>query len=223
MESCSHSHFAGSSRCLRQLPHRFAVSRPLVQTRCQAPPRGTEFGKESRIGKAPILIPKGVQLTLTRDLLKVKGPKGELELAIPEIVEIEQQGDALRVFKTEASRKANEVHGLIRALANNMVVGTSTGWTKTLSLVGVGYRASVSGSKLILNLGYSHPIEMDFPKGVTVAVEKQTTVVISGYDKEQVGQFAAKVRAKRPPEPYKQKGVRYVDEVVRKKEGKRGK
>lgn len=121
------------------------------------------------------------------------------------------------------SRAANATHGLVRALASNMVTGTTEGFTKTLSMVGVGYRAAIKGDVLTLSLGYSHPVEMKVPAGLKCEVEKNTTIHIHGADKAVVGQFAADVRAKRPPEPYKQKGVRYVDEVVRKKEGKRGK
>lgn len=130
---------------------------------------------------------------------------------------------ALRVYKKVESRAANATHGLVRALAANMVHGTTTGFTKTLSMVGVGYRAAMKGDVLVLSLGYSHPVEMPVPKGLAVSIEKTTTIHISGADKAQVGQFAADVRAKRPPEPYKGKGVRYVDEYVRRKEGKRGK
>ena len=129
----------------------------------------------------------------------------------------------LRVYKKVESRAANATHGLVRALASNMVVGTSTGFTKTLTMIGVGYRSSIAGSKLTLNLGFSHPIEMEVPKTLEVKVEKTTTILITGADKAEVGQFAANIRKLRPPEPYKGKGVRYEDEFVRRKEGKRGK
>jgi large subunit ribosomal protein L6 len=132
-------------------------------------------------------------------------------------------GNVYKVVRVNDTRKADMQHGLSRSLLNNMVLGVSNGFTKTLSLVGVGYRAAVSGANLTLSLGYSHPVEMAVPKGLEVKVEKNTTIIISGYDKELVGQFAANVRAKREPEPYKGKGVRYSDEVVRRKEGKRGK
>ena len=127
------------------------------------------------------------------------------------------------MYKKVESRAANATHGLVRALAANMVHGTTEGFTKTLSMVGVGYRAAMKGDVLVLSLGYSHPVEMPVPAGLAVAVEKSTTLHITGADKQAVGQFAADVRAKRPPEPYKGKGVRYVDEFVRRKEGKRGK
>lgn len=136
---------------------------------------------------------------------------------------LQLEDGTLRVYKKVETRAANATHGLVRALASNMVVGTSTGFTKTLTMIGIGYRSSVAGDKLTLNLGYSHPIEMEVPKGLEVKVEKTTTIHITGADKAVVGQFAADIRKLRPPEPYKGKGVRYEDEFVRRKEGKRGK
>ncbi len=156
-------------------------------------------------------------------LVTLQGPKGELIRTFPDLVTFEQEGNILKVVRVNETRQANCLHGLSRSLLNSMVVGVSTGFTKTLSLVGVGYKAAVNGQNLTLNLGYSHPIEMPVPKGLEVKVEKNTTVIVSGFDKEVVGQFAADVRSKREPEPYKGKGVRYVDEYVRRKEGKRGK
>lgn len=153
----------------------------------------------------------------------VQGPKGELSRTLPSLVTIEQQDKVVKVLRVSETRQADEQHGLSRTLVNNMVVGVSEGFTKTLSLVGVGYRAAASGSNLTLTLGYSHPVEMPVPQGLEVKVEKNTTVIVSGSDKEAVGQFAANIRSKRKPEPYKGKGVRYVDEYVRRKEGKRGK
>lgn len=144
--------------------------------------------------------------------------------AIPPLVSVEKsEGNVYKVVVADGSRQAKQQHGLMRSLLYNMVTGVSTGFTKTLSLVGVGYRAQVSGKSLVLSLGYSHPVEMEIPQGLEVKVEKNTTIYISGYDKEQVGQFAADVRSKREPEPYKGKGVRYADEYVARKEGKRGK
>lgn len=130
---------------------------------------------------------------------------------------------SLRVYKKVETRAANATHGLVRALASNMVTGTSVGFTKTMTMTGVGYRAAVSGKTLTLNLGFSHPVEMPIPEGLTVTVEKATTLHVSGADKCQVGQFAADIRKLRPPEPYKGKGIRYDGEFVRRKEGKRGK
>jgi len=138
-------------------------------------------------------------------------------------VSISQEGSTITVAKTQDTKKADQMHGLARSLVNNMVQGVDQGYEKTLKLIGVGYRAQASGKTLTLSLGYSHPVEMAVPDGVDVKVEKNTTVVVSGYDKEQVGQFAADIRSKREPEPYKGKGVRYEDEYVARKEGKRGK
>lgn len=153
-----------------------------------------------------------------------QGPKGELERTLPPLVRIEQrEGNILKVDRVNETRQANQQHGLSRSLVSNMVVGVSSGFSKTLSMIGVGYKAAVDKNNLTLNLGYSHPIEMPVPAGLEVKVERNTTVVVSGFDKELVGQFAANVRSKREPEPYKGKGVRYVDEYVRRKEGKRGK
>ncbi|KAG7673020.1 hypothetical protein Ndes2437B_g01127 [Nannochloris sp. 'desiccata'] len=196
--------------------------RPAVQ-RQQRSPVAQVVAKQSRIGKLPIVVPDKVQVTLDGNTLKVKGPKGELNRTFPELVTIEQEGNVLKVLRVNETRQANCLHGLSRSLLNSMVVGVSDGFTKTLSLIGVGYKAAVNGQNLTLNLGYSHPIEMPVPKGLEVKVEKNTTVIVSGFDKELVGQFAADVRSKREPEPYKGKGVRYVDEYVRRKEGKRGK
>lgn len=179
--------------------------------------------KESRIGKAPVKIPAGVQYTLTGQHLKVKGPKGELEWTFPDLIVINEEDGALRFRKKVESLKANQLHGLSRTLAANMVEGTSVGFSKTLNLIGVGYRAAVQGNKLTLNLGFSHPVELEISSGLSVQVEKNTTLIISGYDKEQVGQFCATIRAKRPPEPYKGKGVRFAGEYIKLKEGKRGK
>lgn len=179
--------------------------------------------KFSRIGKQPITVPSSVTIKLDGQHVHVKGPKGELQRTLPDLVIVSQEGNVVSVQRAEESRKANQMHGLSRTLVNNMVVGVSEGYTKQLSLVGVGYRAAVAGSTLTLNLGYSHPVEMPVPKGLEVKVEKNTTIFVSGFDKELVGQFAATIRSKREPEPYKGKGVRYHDEVVRRKEGKRGK
>lgn len=156
-------------------------------------------------------------------VLHLQGPRGELERTLPNLVTLNQEGNILRIERVNETRQANQQHGLCRSLVNSMVVGVHDGFTKTLSLVGVGYKAAVSGKNLTLNLGYSHPIEMEVPAGLEVKVEKNTTILVTGFNKELVGQFSADVRGKREPEPYKGKGVRYVDEVVRRKEGKRGK
>eukprot|EP00887_Chlorella_sp_A99_P003397 scaffold7.g3397.t1 len=180
-------------------------------------------GKLSRIGKQPVPLPDKVQVTLDGQTVKVKGPRGELQRTLHPLVRVSQGEKQLLVERVNDSRQANALHGLSRSLVANMVTGVDAGFTRTLQMVGVGYRAAVAGSKITLSLGYSHPVEMDIPKGLEAKVEKNTTIFITGSDKELVGQFAADIRSKRRPEPYKGKGVRYSDEVVRRKEGKRGK
>lgn len=180
--------------------------------------------KESRIGKQPIPVPSNVTLLMNGQDLKVKGPLGELALTYPnEIVVEKQESGALRVKKAVETRRANEMHGLFRTLTNNMVVGVSKGFEKKLQLIGTGYRATVEGKDIVLNLGFSHPVRMAIPEDLQVKVEENTRITVSGYDKSNIGQFAASIRKWRPPEPYKGKGVRYADEVVRRKEGKAGK
>ena len=177
----------------------------------------------SRIGKSPIPIPDKVTVNLAGLSVTVKGPKGELSRTLPEGVSISQEGDHLQVSPTSQARLSRERHGLSRTLVANMIEGVSQGFTRKLEIVGVGYRAQVQGKKLVVSAGYSHPVEMEPPAGVTFAVENNTTVIVSGADKEVVGNEAAKVRAIRPPEPYKGKGIRYQDEVIRRKAGKAGK
>ncbi|XP_023530191.1 50S ribosomal protein L6, chloroplastic [Cucurbita pepo subsp. pepo] len=180
--------------------------------------------KESRIGKQPIQVPSNVTITLQGQDLKVKGPLGELSLLYPREVKIERDdAGILRVKKALETRRANQMHGLFRTLTDNMVVGVSKGFEKKLQLVGVGYRAMLEGKDLVLNLGFSHPVRMAIPDGLQVKVEENTRITVSGYDKCAIGQFAASIRQWRPPEPYKGKGVKYADEVVRRKEGKAGK
>ncbi|KAI4383262.1 hypothetical protein MLD38_009123 [Melastoma candidum] len=180
--------------------------------------------KESRIGKQPIEVPKNVTLTMEDQFLKVKGPLGELSQIYPrEVVLVREESGVLRVKKAVETRRANQMHGLFRTLTDNMVVGVSKGFEKRLQLVGVGYRAMLEGKDLVLSLGFSHPVRMEIPPGIQVKVEENTRIVVSGYDKCAIGQFAASVRKWRPPEPYKGKGVKYADEVVRRKEGKAGK
>ncbi|XP_054811047.1 50S ribosomal protein L6, chloroplastic [Prosopis cineraria] len=180
--------------------------------------------KESRIGKQPIEVPSNVTITLEGKDLKVKGPLGELALTYPREVILERmESGILRVRKAVETRRANQMHGLFRTLTDNMLVGVSKGFEKKLQLVGVGYRAAVEGKDLILNLGFSHPVKMAIPEGLKVKVEDNTRITVSGYDKSEIGQFAASVRRWRPPEPYKGKGIKYADEVVRRKEGKAGK
>jgi large subunit ribosomal protein L6 len=173
----------------------------------------------SRIGKKPIPVPNGVKVALGEQM-RVEGPKGSLSVPIPPGIKVEQRGGEL-VLEREHDRLA-PLHGLARALAANAVTGVSTGWTRELDIVGIGYRAEVKGKFATFWLGYSHPIEFVLPDGVQMSVDKQTHVVVSGHDRQQVGQVAAMVRALRPPEPYKNKGIRYTGEKLRKKVGKAG-
>ena len=177
----------------------------------------------SRIGKRPITIPAKVEVTIDGLSVKVKGPKGNLSRELPSLVAIAKEGEQLQVTRNNDSRKARERHGLSRTLVANMIEGVSKGFEKKLQIIGVGYRAQAQGSKLTLNVGYSKPVEMQMPEGISVAVNSNTEVVVSGIDKELVGNVAAKIRAVRPPEVYKGKGIRYLGEYVRRKVGKSGK
>ncbi|KAG8098177.1 hypothetical protein GUJ93_ZPchr0013g35114 [Zizania palustris] len=186
--------------------------------------RKTVECKESRIGKKPIEVPSNVTLTLEEQFIKAKGPLGELSLNYPgEVKVVKEESGKLRVSKTVETKRANQMHGLFRTLTDNIIVGVSKGFDKKLQLVGVGYRAAVEGKDLVMNLGFSHPVRMSVPEGLQVKVEENTRITVSGYDKSAIGQFAASVKKWRPPEPYKGKGIRYADEVVRRKEGKAGK
>jgi large subunit ribosomal protein L6 len=173
----------------------------------------------SRIGNKPIPLPSGVQVAIGEQLI-VQGPKGKLTVPIPQGIEVRQQ-DSQLVIRRTADRYA-ALHGLTRALAANAVQGVSTGFTRELDIVGIGYRAEVKGRIVTFTLGYSHPIEMLLPDGIDVKIERQTHIVVSGADRQKVGQVAANMRALRPPDPYKNKGIRYTGEVLRKKVGKTG-
>lgn len=177
----------------------------------------------SRIGKRPITIPAKVEVTIEGPFVQVKGPKGDLSRTLPALVTLSQEGAEIKVVRENDSRKARERHGLCRTLVDNMILGVSQGFEKKLEIQGVGYRAQAQGSKLTLNVGYSKPVEMEMPQGISVAVNNNTEVVVSGIDKELVGNIAAKIRAVRPPEVYKGKGIRYQGEFVRRKVGKSGK
>ncbi|MCT7958134.1 50S ribosomal protein L6 [Laspinema palackyanum] len=177
----------------------------------------------SRIGKRPINIPAKVVVSIDGQKVSVKGPKGELSRELPAEVIIEQEGESIQVTRRDESRAARQRHGLCRTLIANMVQGVSEGFQKRLEIQGVGYRAQVQGRNLILNVGYSNPVEINPPEGISVAVENNTNVIISGINKEIVGNTAAKIRDVRPPEPYKGKGIRYAGEQVRRKAGKTGK
>ena len=177
----------------------------------------------SRIGKKPVPIPKGVTVTIDGQKVTVKGSKGELSRELPESISFAQEGDEILVKQKNDSRVARQCYGLTRTLIANMVEGVSNGYEKKLEIQGVGYRASLQGQKLVLSLGYSHPVEFEPPPGITFAVEKNTNLTVTGIDKEVVGNTAARIRAARPPEPYKGKGVRYAGEQIRRKAGKSGK
>lgn len=177
----------------------------------------------SRIGKRPITIPAKVQVTIDGTRVAVKGPKGELSRNLPNHVTVSQEGETIQVDRRDESRTARQMHGLCRTLVANMVEGVSKGFQRRLEIQGVGYRAQVQGRNLVLNMGYSHQVQIAPTEGIQFAVENNTNVIVSGYDKEEVGNTAAKIRAVRPPEPYKGKGIRYAGEVVRRKAGKTGK
>jgi large subunit ribosomal protein L6 len=178
----------------------------------------------SRIGKAPIPVPSGVDVTISDRHIAVKGPKGALERDIPGTITVRQDGEKLVVERPDDERQNRAMHGLVRSLVNNMVVGVTQGFTKELEIVGVGYRAIARGPGAIeLALGFSHPVNVQAPDGITFDVPAPNRIVVSGIDKESVGQVAADIRAWRKPEPYKGKGVRYAGEYVRRKAGKAGK
>ena len=178
----------------------------------------------SRIGKMPIAVPAGVTVDIAENnKVTVKGPKGTLERVLPAEMEIKKEGDEIIVNRPNDLKKMKSLHGLTRTLINNMVVGVTEGYEKKLEVNGVGYRAVKKGKLLTLSLGYSHPDEMEDPEGIEVVVEDANTLVVKGIDKEKVGQYAAEIREKRAPEPYKGKGIKYADEVIRRKVGKTGK
>ncbi|MBE6032614.1 MAG: 50S ribosomal protein L6 [Clostridiales bacterium] len=178
----------------------------------------------SRIGRLPVSLPAGVEVNVSdSNFVTVKGPKGELQEQISSLVKIEMENGVLTVTRAGDSKDERSAHGLSRTLINNMVTGVTNGFEKKLQLVGVGYRVEKKGNVLVLNLGYSHPIEMEDPEGITTEAPSATEIVVKGIDKALVGNYAAVLRSKRPPEPYKGKGVKYVDEVIRRKEGKTGK
>ena len=177
----------------------------------------------SRIGRMPIAIPAGVTVEIAENnQVTVKGPKGTLVRVLPQEMEIKKEGEQVVVSRPNDLKKMKSLHGLTRTLINNMVIGVTQGYTKELEVNGVGYRASKSGKVLTLNLGYSHPIDMEDPEGLEAKVDGNK-IIVSGIDKEKVGQYAAEIRDKRRPEPYKGKGIKYVDEVIRRKVGKTGK
>jgi len=178
----------------------------------------------SRVGRLPIAIPAGATVTVTPDnVVTVKGPKGELVKAMHKDINIAVEGNEVVVTRPSDQKEHRALHGLTRALINNMVTGVTQGFAKTLELIGVGYRAQLQGNKLVMNLGYSHPVEVEAVEGVSFKLEGTTKVIVEGIDKEKVGSVAADIRSWREPEPYKGKGIKYSNEVIRRKEGKTGK
>lgn len=176
----------------------------------------------SRIGKRPIAVPGGVTVTSKDSGVEVKGPRGTLFHRVPPLVAVKLEGETLTVTRGDESRSVRALHGLTRAMLQNMVTGVTSGFRKQLEIVGVGYKAEVQGATLVLALGYSHPIRVEIPKGLSVKAERPTLLTIEGADRQAVGEFAAKVRALRAPEPYKGKGVKYVEETIKRKVGKTG-
>ena len=177
----------------------------------------------SRIGRMPISIPAGVDVKIEEgNLVTVKGPKGTLQQQLHPNMAITREGDVLQVTRPNDAKENRSLHGLTRSLLHNMVVGVTGGFKKELDVNGVGYRVAKEGKKLVMNLGFSHQVTVEEPEGITIDVPNPNKIVISGSDKQKVGQFAAEVREKRPPEPYKGKGIKYTDEVIRRKEGKTG-
>ncbi len=191
------------------------------------------MGEFSRIGRKPIKIPSGVKVEISDEgIVRVEGPKGKLEKKLPPMVKVNIDGDTITVTPEEVRKKlknkAKAFQGLARSLINNMIIGVTEGFKKSLDIVGLGYRAEVKGKEIVFNLGYSHPINFKLPEGITAKTEKgsgevQVRVIVEGIDKELVGQVAANIRRLRPPEPYKGKGIRYTGEVIRRKAGKAGK
>ena len=177
----------------------------------------------SRIGKMPIAVPAGVEVTISDgNYVTVKGPKGTLEQQLPGLMTITQEGAELHVTRPNDEHETRAMHGLTRSLLHNMVVGVEKGFSKELEVNGVGYRVQKDGKKLVMNLGYSHQVIVEEPEGITLEVPTPNKIVVSGTDKQKVGQIAAEIRGKRPPEPYKGKGIKYTTETIRRKEGKAG-
>ena len=176
----------------------------------------------SRVGKKPIPIPKDVKVTIAEASLQVQGPKGKLQTPVPPGISFKLEGTELHCARKNDERQQRAWHGLARALAQNAVTGVTAGFSKELDIVGVGYKAQVEGAKVVFALGFSHPVEYKIPEGIKIAVDKSTRVVVSGIDRQKVGQVAAEIRSLRKPDPYKQKGIRYVGEILKKKAGKAG-
>jgi large subunit ribosomal protein L6 len=176
----------------------------------------------SRVGKRPIAIPNDVKVSVSDGQVQVQGPKGKLTTPVPPGIAFEVKGAELVCTRSSEERQDRAFHGMARALASNAIRGVTEGFSKELDIVGVGYKATVEGQKVVFSLGFSHPVEFRIPEGIKIAVEKQTRVTVSGIDRQKVGQVAAEIRGLRRPDPYKQKGIRYVGEVLKKKAGKAG-
>ena len=177
----------------------------------------------SRIGRRPVVLPAGVEVTVdANNVVTVKGPKGQLQEQVSELIKVEVKENEVLFTREGDAREERAQHGLARTLVNNMVIGVTQGYEKKLQLIGVGYRAEKKGNKLVMGLGFSHPVEMEDPEGITTEVPDATTVVVKGINKEVVGNYAANIRAWRKPEPYKGKGIKYDGEFIRRKEGKAG-
>lgn len=176
----------------------------------------------SRIGKKPVVLPSGVSHRSTADAIVIKGPKGELATPIPAGVTVKASGSTLQVERGGDEKAERALHGMVRSRLNNAVLGVTSGWRKDLEIVGIGYKAALDGRAVAFNLGYSHVKNFPIPEGIQIAIEKQTKLTVTGIDRQQVGQVAAQIRALRPPEPYKGKGIKYADEVIKKKVGKTG-
>ncbi len=176
----------------------------------------------SRVGRKVIAVPQGVKVKVSPTALEVQGPKGKLETPVPPGISFELKGTDLACRRSNDERQQRAFHGLARALAQNAVKGVTEGFSKDLDIVGVGYKAQVEGNRIVFSLGFSHPVEYRIPEGIKISVDKQTRVTVSGIDRQKVGQVAAEIRNLRKPDPYKQKGIRYVGEVLKKKAGKAG-
>jgi large subunit ribosomal protein L6 len=176
----------------------------------------------SRVGRKVIAVPKDVKVQVAESSLDVQGPKGKLTSPVPPGISFKLAGAELSCLRTNDERQQRAFHGLARALAQNAIKGVTEGFSKELDIVGVGYKAQVEGSKVVFSLGFSHPVEFKIPEGIKIAVDKATRVVVSGIDRQKVGQVAAEIRSLRKPDPYKQKGIRYVGEILKKKAGKAG-
>jgi large subunit ribosomal protein L6 len=176
----------------------------------------------SRVGRKVIDVPKGVKVSIGNGALTVEGPKGKLQTPVPAGISFKLEGTSLSAARTNDEQKQRALHGLARALAQNAVKGVTEGFSKELDIVGVGYRAALEGKELVMSLGFSHPVKYEIPEGIKVTVDKQTHLVVSGIDRQRVGQISAEIRSLRKPDPYKQKGIRYTGEVLKKKAGKAG-